>query len=113
MKKLSTIKEYLLELAFLALLVRIVAIGCGLGEALAVVSLVGSMAYNKWLAKAKLDDKAELETRLEAALKEVNEKFDDMSNKVNSLSMNQSVKRTAPNEQKTPVALGGPEKRYF
>jgi len=113
MKNLPAIKDYLLELAFLALLIRVVAIGCGLGEALALVSVVVSMAYNKWLVKNKIEDRAELEARLDAALKDVNEKFDSMSNKVNSLSMNQSMKRTEPNEQKTPISGLGTAKRYF
>lgn len=108
MKKLSA---YLLEVAFIALLVRTLVIGCGIGEALALISIVISIVYREYLAKGIIQDKVELESRLELALKEVNEKFDDMSNKVNSLSMNQSMKRISTNEPKAQQIDS--TKRYF
>lgn len=109
MKKLSA---YLLEVAFVALLVRTLAVGCGIGEALALISIVSSIVYREYMTKGIIQDRVELEARLEKALEEVNKKLDDTSNKVNSLSMNQSMKRTTTNEQKTISELE-PGKRYF
>jgi hypothetical protein len=115
MKKLSMIKDYLLELAFLALLVRVVAVGCGIGEALALVSVVSSMGYNKWLAKSKVTEREELEAKWQAAFLELSDELKATQNKVSSLSVNQTVRRTTPNEPQALPQLqpNGTPKRWF
>lgn len=116
MKNLSIIKDYLLELAFLALLIRVVAVGCGIGEALALVSVVSSMGYNKWLAKSKLTDREELDQKWQTAFQELSEEIKSAQNKISSLSVNQSVRRTTPNEPQAAIAQlqsNGQPKRYF
>lgn len=99
MQKLMQIKDYLLEIAFLFLLGRIIMVGASMGEAIAVVSLVLSMAYNKWLNKTA-------DTRYESLYKDI----EDMKSKINSLSLDKGLqKRTIVHEEKSEQSF----KRYF
>lgn len=94
MNKLMQIKDYLLELSFLALLIRVVLLGAGIGESLALVSIVISMSYARYLNKSKIEDRDSL-------VAEINE----IKNKVNSLTIERSLKpKVLLNEQETKQA---------
>lgn len=130
MQKFMQIKEYLLELSFLALLVKILATGAGIGEALAVISLVSSMAYAKWLAKSKIEQydeikslisnlESEYRTKFEVLDQNVNHKLDSLAARMGSKDLiEKSFRKTGSNEQiqETVVNLqdaSKQHKRYF
>lgn len=97
-KFLDVLKTNLFEMAFGILLVRILVLGSSsIPEAIALVSLVSSIAYNKYLNKEKLSDKEELLKRLEA-----------IESSVQSLHMKQGIRRET-NEQK----VKGTQQRFF
>lgn len=111
MQKFIQLKEYLLELSFLALLIRIICVGAGIGEALAVVSLVLSMAYTKWLNKAKVEQFDELKSQIENSHKELSEqlanleessrtKFDNIAAKFASQNLETAFVKKANDIQK-------------
>lgn len=111
MQKFMQIKEYLLELSFLALLIRIICVGAGIGEALAVVSLVVSMAYNKWLTKTKLDqyqelkdalieNKKELQASINDFKEESEQKFSNLFAKLNYQNLETTLAKKGPDLQK-------------
>ena len=97
MEKMAKLSGYLLEIAFLCLMVRILILGASIAEALAMFSLVISMAYNKWLVKSNIDDK---ET--------INKKIDDLATRVQALSMDRALRRTTNESQNQ-----GQNKRIF
>lgn len=100
MQKLMQIKEYLLELAFVALLLRVLFLGTGIGEAIAFVSLVLSIGYKAYLEKNQ------------ANLTEVMQnKLNEMESKINSLSIDRLRRNT--NEQEIPVNKASTPKRLF
>jgi hypothetical protein len=115
MEKLMQVKNYLLELAFVALLARILSVGCGIGEALAVISLVSSMTYSKWLTKSKMDQYEELKNKInsdnEALKSQINAEFaklmeshKDLTARVSSLAMDKSIRRMNESQvQTTPI----------
>ncbi len=128
MEKLTQVKNYLLELAFIALLVRVVSVGCGVGEALALISVVSSMTYNKFLTKAKLEqydelilkissEKNELTAKIDAIYQQLTESHADLTARVGAIAMEKSIRRT--NESQAPVSANtlvpspGTTKRYF
>lgn len=130
MKKLMQLKEYLLEMAFLALLVRVAAVGCGIGEALAMISVVSSMGYNKYLAKSKIEQYEELNNKIksenEALRFQINAEFEklmesqkDLTARVSSLAMDKSIRRMNESQVPTGDLVLGPgtqnstTKRYF
>lgn len=82
MDKMTKIISYLPELALFALTVRSVALGAGIGDALAIISLVSYIGYSKYLTKAKIEDKAELD-----------KKYDELAAQVQSLSMDKALRR--------------------
>jgi hypothetical protein len=97
MQKLLQIKEYLLELSFSALLIRTLFLGAGIGEALAFISLVISICYKSYLAKSEVKATSDMQKQL-----------DEMSSKINSLSMDRLRKN---NEQEArPASIA---KRLF
>lgn len=97
MEKLTKLKEYLLEIAFICLMVRMLIFGASIAEALALFCLVSSIAYEKWLVKSNLDDK---ET--------INKKIDDLATRVQALSMDRALRRTTNESQ-----VQGQNKRIF
>jgi uncharacterized protein with von Willebrand factor type A (vWA) domain len=136
MEKLTQVKNYLLELAFIALLVRVLSVGCGIGEALALISVVSSMTYNKFLTKAKTDqydelilkinsdnekleakftsEKNELNSKIDAMFEKLTETQTELVTKLSYVTTDKSLRRT--NESQTQNVIGvqsGPAKRYF
>lgn len=93
--------KYLLELAFICLMIRILSLGAGIGESLAAISLVGSLAYKAWLNKNQQDD-----------LQALNKKYDDLATQVQSIQMDRALRRTA-NEPKVEIKPTGTTKRFF
>lgn len=111
MQKFIQFKEYLLELSFLALLIRIVCVGAEMGTALAVVSVVISMAYNKWLTKSKVEQYDELKSLVESkfnemevkhkALEEISQqRFDNIAAKFSSQNLENAFTKKATDLQK-------------
>jgi hypothetical protein len=92
MQKLLQLKNYLLEASFLALLVYTLINGVEIGAALVLISLVSSMGYDKFLNKSKIDQN-------EALRKEI----DEIKSKVNSLSIDKSLRRTTNEQENKPV----------
>lgn len=112
MKKLLDLKEYLPELAFVAILARILAVGCGIGEALAVISLVSSMAYTKWLTKAKLSDKEQIDAQIKTLTEDFTKQIENLNTRVNSVALQNGVRRTS-NDQETTLPANSIAKRRF
>lgn len=99
MEKFTQIKEHLLEIAFFTLLIRMLIPGAGIAEALALISVVVSIAYGKYLNKDKVTQYEELKKQLE-----------DMAAKVNSLAIEKSFRKPVNEVQDTPAK---PIKRFF
>lgn len=110
MQKFMQVKEYLLELSFLALLVRIICVGAGIGEALAVISLVVSMAYSKWLAKNKVEQFQELKEEMQTMYAKFGSEIELMQNRMQSLTFEKSITKRQVSEEKPTT---GPAKRIF
>lgn len=97
MEKMTKLKEYLLEVAFICLMGRMLFIGASIAEALALFSLICSMTYNKWITKSNIDEK-----------EVINKKIDDLATRVQALSMDRALRRTVNESQNQ-----GPNKRIF
>ncbi len=93
------IEKYLLETAFICLMLRMLILGTGIGESIAAVSLVASLAYKAWLNKTQIDE-----------LAEINKKYEELATVVQSLQMDKAVRRSV-SEQK--VKVPGTDKRFF
>ncbi len=102
MQKLTVLKDNLLELSFLALLIKTILFGAGIGEALAIISLVISMTYNKFLYKYKVEQYQEIISRLDSDKEHFLKELELLSGKVTGLSLDKSIKRTSVNEQELP-----------
>lgn len=116
MQKFMQIKNYLHELSFLALLIKFMFLGAGIGEALVAIILVISMAYNKWLTKVKVDQYEELKELISKKtdigdFKEMQDQFKNVEGRLNNFALEKSTKRVAPNEESVPVP--GIKRRNF
>lgn len=94
MQKLLQVKNYLLEISFLALIIHSLINGMEIGTALVLISLVSSMAYNKFLNKSKNDE-------LEVFRKDI----EDMKSKINSLSIDKTLRRTVSEQETKPTPV--------
>lgn len=110
MQNITSLGKYLLELSFLALLIRFIFFGAEIGISLAIISVVVSMAYNKWLEKAKItqyeeiinrlnSDKAELEAARIADKNELQERIDLAFAKIGNLNLDNSIKNVVTSEK--------------
>lgn len=119
MKKLMQIKKYLPEIAFVALMGKVMFTSAGLPESLALISLVVSISYTKWLNKYKDERYERLEKLSNSRQLAIEEKFASMrdayedriktvENRVSSLFMEKGVKAVS-NEQ---TAVGEPGNQY-
>lgn len=110
MQKITSLGKYLLELSFLALLIRFIFFSAEIGISLAIISVVISMAYNKWLEKAKItqyeeiinrlnSDKAELEAARIADKAELQERIDLAFAKIGNLNLDNSIKNVVTSEK--------------
>lgn len=99
MQKFIQLKEYLLELSFLALLIRIIVVGAGIGEALALISLVLSMGYTKWLTKSKIEQYEELKSLVSSESEKNEKKFEQIFAKFNSQNMEKQLRKGASSEE--------------
>ena len=88
MEKLTKLVSYLPEIAFVALTVRCLLMGTGIGESIAFISLVGSMVYRSYLNRSKTD-----------RLDEMDKKYEALAAKVQSLSMDKAMRRTVNESQ--------------
>ena len=113
MQKLNQLKDYLLELSFLALLIKIILVGAGIGEALAIISLVFSMAYTKWLNKTKLEQYEELMNKINSDKEEFKKEIENLNSKLTGIALDKSIKRTSLNEQEQQRSPNNPIKRLF
>lgn len=91
--------KYLLELAFICLMIRILVLGAGIAESLAVISLVGSIAYKAWLNKTQHNE-----------LEAINKKYDDLATQVQSIQMDRALRRSVNEPKETKPAA---PKRFF
>ena len=118
---LSKLKQNLPEMAFLLFVSKVAILGTSIGDALAIISLVGYIAYSHWLNKSKMEDKQmlldqmqELKTHMQAMSKSMQENFllrseaDQLRTDVANLKMQKAFTRGAPDEQKDK-----PQKRFF
>lgn len=96
MQKIMQIKDYLLELSFLALLIKVIITGAGIGEAIAIVSLVSSMGYNKWLNKQKVEQYDELKELINTYTSESDKKFDNIMARINTQNMESTLFKRGP-----------------
>jgi hypothetical protein len=88
MEKLTKLVSYLPEIAFIALTVRCLMMGTGIGESIAFISLVGSMVYRSYLNRSKID-----------RLDEMDKKYEALASKVQSLSMDRAMRRSVNEPQ--------------
>lgn len=110
MQKFTSFGKYLLELSFLALLIRFIFFSAEIGISLAIISLVISMAYNKWLEKAKITQYEEIISKLETQKKEaealrivdkqeLQERIDLAFARIGNLSLDNSIKNVVTSEK--------------
>lgn len=110
MQNITSLGKYLLQLSFLALLTRFIFFGAEMSVAFAIISLVVSMAYNKWLEKAKItqyeeiinrldSEKAQLEALRIADKVELQERIDLAFAKIGNLNLDNSIKNVVTSEK--------------
>lgn len=118
---LSKLKQNLPELAFLLFVSKVAILGLtSIGDALAIISLVGYIGYSHWLNKSKIEDKqmlldqmSELKLQMQNMSKSMQENFllrseaEQLRTDVASLKMQKALTRGAQDEQKAAP------KRYF
>ena len=92
----NRIKQNLPELAFLFFSIRLIALGANVGDALALVSIAGVLAY-KWFLHKKEND----------VVSKFQQDIDDLKNQMQALKIDKIVKRSVPNEPQKEA------KRYF
>lgn len=112
MQKFMQIKEYLLELSFLALLIRTVILGAGIGEALVIIFLVISMAYAKWLVKNDLSEREEMRLELKAQREEFEKKFSELFARLNNQNIDKQLRRGVTSDVQVEN-IGSSTKRLF
>jgi hypothetical protein len=92
---MDKIKGYLLELSFLLVLVRFIAVPSSISDALVLMTLVGSIVYTKNYLKLKQDAVAE----------KYEKEFDELKRKVEALTFQNGIKRTnVANEQERKIS---------
>lgn len=109
MQKFMQLKNYLLELSFLALIIRSLFVGAGIGEALAIGFVVISMGYKEYLNKSKVDQYEELKSLVEDSHSQANKKFDEIFSRFNAENLNRELRnkpQVVQNEEK-------PKRRLF
>lgn len=122
MQKITNVGKYLLELSFLALLIKFIFFSAEIGIALAIISLIVSMSYNKWLNKEAVSqyqeiitqlksDKAELLTLIQSNKVEMDERLDLAFGKIGNLTLDNSIKNVVTSEKSQK--LQGATKRFF
>lgn len=110
MQKFTSFGKYLLELSFLALLIRFIFFSAEIGISLAIISIVISMTYNKWLEKAKITQYEEIISKLETQKKEaealrivdkqeLQERIDLAFARIGNLSLDNSIKNVVTSEK--------------
>lgn len=118
---LSKLKQNLPELAFLLFVSKVAILGTSIGDALAIISLVGYIGYCLWLNKSKVEDKqslldqmSELKLQMQNMSKSMQENFllrseaEQLRTDVANLKMQKAFTRGAQDEQKVPST-----KRFF
>lgn len=88
MDRLSKIIDYLLELAFFALIVRSVLYGASVGEAISITAIVASIAFDQYLNKSKID-----------SVDQINKKIEDLASQVQSIRLDKSLRRQVSESQ--------------
>lgn len=106
---MNKIVEYLLEVSFIAVLIRCLVLGAGIGDAIIGISLVISIVYkNYYLHKSKIDEKEAIYKEIEDHKLATTKEIDDLKGAVTSMKLNTSMKRTI-NEEK---AITPPGRRF-
>lgn len=118
---LSKLKQNLPEMAFLLFVSKVAILGTSIGDALAIISLVGYIAYSHWLNKSKVEDKqvlldqmSELKLQMQDMSRSMQENFllrseaEQLRTDVATLKMQKALNRGAQDEQKAATP-----KRYF
>lgn len=121
MKYLQQIKNHLPEIAFVALLIHSLILGCGIGEAFVLISLVISSGYKQWLEKSKVDEKVELETKLANLTDDLHNlmnanlsvRIDEAMSKIDNISSAVQLRNTRNDQQAPPTVINGKAKKYF
>lgn len=107
MQKLTDLKNYLHELSFLALTIKMLFFSAGYGEALVLIFLVISMAYKHWIAQKQVDQYSEVKSLLEKNnaeqlalindhIQKTEYKFDNIAAKFNSQNIEKSFQTKTP-----------------
>jgi hypothetical protein len=99
MKMLAQMNEYLLELPFLAVLIRTLVLGMGIGEAVVLVALIAGMAYKSFTNRRVIEENESFAKELE-----------DLKSKINGLSAVNGLRRTNEQATEKPVTT---VKRHF
>jgi flagellar biosynthesis component FlhA len=110
-KLIEQIKEYLPEMAFLAVLVKCLYAGTGIGESLFLVSVVVLMGYQAFLKKEKESLSEKFQKQLDEINKKVTGDLEDIKSKVNSLSIEKL--RVRNSNEEIPVNKPATPKRLF
>ncbi len=94
---MSKLKQNLPELTFFAFSIRLIALGASIGDAIALVSLVGIFGFFRFLDRKKVEQYDYLEKEIE-----------NLKNGLQSVKVSQGLTRGKLNEQKADS-----NKRYF
>lgn len=124
MKYLQQIKNHLPEIAFVALTVRTLTLGAGIGEALVLISLVLSAGYKLWIDKEKVTERDELNQKLSnitATLETLTNanlevRLNDAVTKLDNMASAVQLRNTRNEPQNAPAGpslVNGTKKKYF
>lgn len=99
---MENFKNNLPEVAFLAELARVVAVGAGIGDAIVLLSLALLIGFKSYLARSKEEEFAEMQ-----------KKIDLVAAQVQTLQLEKVARRQAIESQQATTATPGPFKRNF
>ncbi len=97
-KYLSTLKQSIPELIFLIYSIRLIAVGATIGDAIALISLVGIYGFVKFMDRHRVEQYNELK-----------EEIENLKNNIQSVKLSVGLRKQ--NEPQAPS--NGIKKRYF
>ncbi len=96
---MNKIVEYLLEMSFIAILIRCLCLGATPGDALLGISLVISICYKHYyILRNKITDKQDIQSDFENLQKQI----EDIKSAVTSMKLNTSLTRK-PHEKEQNI----------
>ncbi len=95
--------DYLFELSLLGVMLRSFIVGASISDALVIITLILAIVYKKdFLIKKKVDDKAELESKIQESQSLLKTDIDILKNEIMSLKIDKGFKMTSNPMLKSP-----------